>query len=66
MQTLQMASNPMSAIQSMISTNPQLQQLIPLIQKNNGDYQKTFYDLARERGVNPDEVINLVKRCTSN
>ena len=27
----------------------------------DGDYKKTFYDLAAQKGVDPDEVIKLVK-----
>lgn len=61
MNMLQVASNPQAALQSILVTNPQLKELIPLINKNGGDYKKTFYDLAAQRGVNPEEVLKLIK-----
>ena len=61
MNILQTAGNPQTALQSIIATNPQLRELIPLIRNNNGDYKKAFYDLAAQKGINPDEILKLIK-----
>ena len=66
MNTLKMASNPMAVIQSMMTSNPQLQAIMPLLEKNNGDYRKTFFDLAEQRGIDPKEVLNLVNEASKN
>lgn len=64
MNILQSAGSPQAALESIISANPQLRALVPLINKNGGDYRKTFYDLAAQKGIDPNEILNLVKVAT--
>lgn len=67
-------ANPMVAIQQRMmqqlsSSNPmipgatsgQMQQIMNLVNQSGGDPQKAFYDLARQRGVDPQAVINFAK-----
>lgn len=63
MQVVNASSNPLGAIEAILANNPQFKQLFPLIQKNGGDYKKTFYDLAKQKGVNPEEVLNFINNA---
>lgn len=61
MQTVQMASNPQTAIQQLMSTNPAMKQAIEYVNANGGDPKEAFYKLAQEKGVNPDDILNSLK-----
>ena len=61
MKTVQTFSNPRQAIQSMMTQNPQVKQALNLVQMCGGDPRTTFYRLAEEKGVNPEEVLNALK-----
>lgn len=50
--------NPQAMIQNMVQRNPQVQQLL---RQSGGDPKAAFYNLAQQKGVNPDEIINLLK-----
>lgn len=52
------ASNPMAMIQNMAAQNPQVQQAIRMA---GGDPKAAFYNLAQQQGINPDEIINMLR-----
>lgn len=54
-------SDPMQALQSMAQTNPQIKKAFDMIQQNGGDIQSTFYKLAEQNGIDPNQVINMLK-----
>lgn len=60
-QTVQMAKNPKSAVDKMLKSNPQVQQVMEYVNQNGGDPKAAFYKLAEEKGVNPNEIINQLK-----
>lgn len=55
------SKDPQSMIQSMINQNPQMKQVMDLVNQNGGDAKKAFYDMAKQKGVNPDDVLNMFK-----
>lgn len=55
------ASNPQAAMQNMANSNPQMKQVMDFVQKSGGDPRKAFYSLAKEKGVDPDEILNMLK-----
>lgn len=57
MNIVQSSNNPISAIQAMMASNPIYKELFPMIQKNHGDYKRTFYDLAEKRGINAEQFL---------
>ena len=61
MQTVQMAQNPALALQQMAGQNPQLQQALQLVQQSGGDAQAAFVKLAREKGVDPQQIMSMLK-----
>lgn len=52
------AKNPQAMIQNMAANNPQVQQLL---QQSGGDPKAAFYNLARQKGVNPDDVLKMLR-----
>ena len=54
------ARNPAEMLSRLASTNPQVNQVMKLVQ-SAGDPKKAFYDLARQKGVNPDDILNMLK-----
>ena len=56
--TLKTISNPGQALNNMIQSNPQLKEAMEM---SNGDPQKAFYSLAEKKGINPEDILNLLK-----
>ena len=54
---LQSAKNPQAMLQTMLSKNPQVQQLI----NQYGSPEKAFNAKAAELGIDPKTIINALK-----
>lgn len=67
MNMMRAGGNPQNLIQSFIQKNPNMQGAMPLIQgKSTDQLQQTFYNLCKEKGVDPQQVaqqfgVNLPK-----
>ena len=55
------AGNPQAMLTQMMQNNPQLQNAMRLVKQAGGDPKKAFYDLAQQRGVDPEEILNMLK-----
>lgn len=55
------SKNPQALMQSMINQNPQMKQVMEMVNKNGGNPKDAFYALAKEKGVNPDDILNMLK-----
>lgn len=62
MNLVRLSSNPKMALQSMIQSNPQMQNVINYINQNGGDAKAAFYNLARQKGVDPEQVLNILRQ----
>ena len=61
MQMVRSAGNPQALLAQMAQNNPQMRQAMELVGQYGGDPQKAFYALAQQRGVNPDEILNMLR-----
>lgn len=52
---IQTISNPNNFVKSMMN-NPQVQSVI----NKYGNPKKAFYSIAKEKGINPDEILNMI------
>lgn len=43
-----------------IQNNPQMKQVMEYINQNGGDPKTAFYKLAKEKGVDPEEILKQV------
>ena len=55
------AQNPQAMMNQLFMNNPQFKQVMDLIQSADGDPQKAFYDLAQQKGINPQDVLDMLK-----
>ena len=54
-------SNPNEGLKMLISQNPQLQQVMNLIQQFGGNPKQAFMKMAQTKGINPQQIINMLK-----
>lgn len=57
---LQMASNPMAYLKSLYSDS-QIGQVMNVVQQNGGDARQAFYNLAKQKGVDPNDILNQLR-----
>lgn len=56
---LNATQNPQAALQMLAQKNPQMAQVMNLVGGRNP--QEVFYELCRQKGVNPDDILNQLK-----
>ena len=55
---MQMAKgNPNAVLESMMQRNPAYSQVMNLVKQNNNDPKAAFYALARQKGLDPDQLV---------
>lgn len=55
------SSNPNELLNSLISNNPQMKNLMQVMQNSGKTPKQFFYDYAQQNGINPDEFLNSLK-----
>lgn len=58
---LKRSNNPEKAIQVMAETNPQVKKAMEYINANGGNAQSAFYKLAEQNGIDPNNILNMIK-----
>lgn len=61
MQAIRAAADPRSAMNMMISGNPQLKQVMEIVNRYGGDPMAAFTAMARENGMDPDEILGMIR-----
>ena len=61
MNMVQMSANPRMALQNIVNQNPNLQNILSLVGSNGANLQQVFYNMAKQKGVNPEDVINALR-----
>lgn len=51
------ARNPQAMLESM----PQMKQARQIIEQRGGDPMKAFREMAEENGLDPDEILNMIR-----
>lgn len=57
MNQIKMAQNPQLALNQILMNNPNVNSIIELVKNNNGNLQTAFYNLAKQKGINPAEFM---------
>lgn len=61
-QTLRSAKDPQALMQQMMmQRNPNMQKAMQYVREHGNDPKAAFETLAREKGFDPEEIINLLK-----
>lgn len=55
------AQDPNGMIRQLMANNPQMKQVTDLIQSAGGDPRRAFYELAQQKGVDPQEILDMMK-----
>ena len=55
------SSNPMQVILGLASKNPTIQDTMNISNQSGKSYEQIFYDLAKQKGVDPNSVLNQLK-----
>ena len=55
------SGNPQAMMNQMISNNPQFKQVMDIINQSGGDPKRAFYALAEQKGVDPNEILNMLR-----
>lgn len=53
--------NPMNWFKEQLQSNPQMKQVMDIVNDNGGDAKMAFYNECKKRGANPDEILQQVK-----
>ena len=61
MNAVRAAQNPQLMLNQLIMNNPQMKQVMDIVQKHGGDPMVAFRAEAEARGVDPDEILNMLK-----
>lgn len=60
METVRNSSNPQALFGAMMVQNPQMRDAVATI-NNYGDGRTAFYEIAKQRGIDPEVVLNMLK-----
>ena len=63
-QIIQMAKNtqnPQQLLNTIAQQNPQISQLMQLINTNNITPKQLFMNMANQKGINPNDIISMLK-----
>ena len=53
--------NPNQAMQQLLSNNPDYQNVMAYINQNGGDAKSAFYNLAAQKGVDPNSILSQLR-----
>ena len=55
------SQNPTAMIQQMMNNNPNMKQVMDVINQHGGNIEKAVRTVAEQNGLNPEDVINMFK-----
>ena len=56
------STNPQQLFFNLMQTNPQFKNIYSVIQNSNKSPKELFYSLAKDKGVNPEDIINMLNK----
>lgn len=61
MNMVRSAGNPQAMLQSIAQNNPQMKQVMNIVGQSGGDPKAAFYKMAEEKGVDPEQILSMLK-----
>ena len=58
---LNAVQNPQAMLNQLMSNNPQMKNVMDVINQYGGDPQKAFYGMAEKHGIDPNDIFNMMK-----
>ena len=59
--TIKTAKDPEALFNRMMQNNPGYRQAVDYVKQNGGDPKKAFQTLAKQNGLDPNEIANLFR-----
>lgn len=59
--TIKAAKNPSAMLQHLASKNPNVANAMNLINQNGGDPKRAFYSEAKRLGIDPNQILGMLK-----
>ena len=61
MNMIKTSSNPQMALNQLMQSNPQMKQVMDLVNTSGNSPEQLFYALAKQKGINPNEILDALK-----
>ena len=61
MQAIKTAANPQAAMNMMVMNNPQMKQVMEIVNQYGGDPMQAFTAVAKENGMDPEEILGMLR-----
>ena len=58
---LRSSGNPQAMLAQLMQTNPNMKQVMEIIQQYGGDADRAFYEIAKQKGIDPQEILDMMK-----
>lgn len=55
------AKNPQQMITNMANQNPQIKQVMDMVQNSGKSPKDLFYEMAKQKGVDPNQILNMLR-----
>ena len=55
------SNNPNQVMEKVLPSLPKYQEIMQYIQNNGGDAKTAFYNMAAQKGVDPEKILTLLK-----
>lgn len=55
------AANPQEMTEQLLFNNPNFKEVLNYINQNGGDAKTAFYNLAAQKGVNPNDILSQLR-----
>lgn len=55
------SNNPNAMLRLLANKNPNVANVMNLVAQNGGDPKQAFYVEARKRGIDPNQILNMLK-----
>ena len=55
------SQNPSAMLNQMMANNPQMKQVMDIINQHGGDPEKAFRTVAEQNGLRPEDIMEMLK-----
>ena len=55
------SQNPQAVLNQLVTSNPQLKQVMDLVKQYDGSPEKALIATSKEMGIDPNEIMNMLK-----
>lgn len=55
------AQNPQAMLNQIMMSNPNMKQVMEIVNRYGGDPNKAFQEVARQQGINPQEIMDMLR-----